>query len=54
MAFGQRRALDETVGGFDGAADELAAENRTRHLVADVKAPATALVALAVDLGEGG
>ena len=51
---GQRRAGHQPVGRFDGAAHQLAAEDGARHLVADVKAPAAALVALAVDDGERG
>ena len=50
----QRRAGDEPIGRLDCAAHQFAAENGARHLVADVKAPAAALVALAVDDGERG
>ena len=40
-------AAHEPVGGLDRIADQLAAEDRAAHLVADVEPPAAALVALA-------
>src|SRR6185312_11086866 len=50
---GQGRARNQLVLGLYCPANELAPENRARHLIADMKAPAATLEALPVDDRQG-
>jgi len=52
-AEGSGGVLARLVLGLNGPANELAPENRARHLIADMKAPAATLEALPVDDRQG-